>query len=110
MKSSLEIVDQFFEKEGDPAKYIPHLREIVSNNIYGGKIDNKFDLKILDSLVHQFMDDRFFSSPESVDLVKDVVKGFKVEGHQEYVAWVKGVDATETPLWAGLPISAEDVL
>ena len=39
-------------KEEDLSKYIHHIREIVSANIYGGKIDNKFDLKILDSLVH----------------------------------------------------------
>lgn len=27
------------------------LRSIITNNVYGGKIDNKFDLKILESLV-----------------------------------------------------------
>jgi hypothetical protein len=61
------------EKEGNPLSYIQHLRKLVSNNIYGGKIDNKFDLKILDSLVHKLMDDKFFTNPGSVSLVEGVI-------------------------------------
>jgi len=93
------------EKEGDP-----NIRKIVSNNIYGGKIDNKFDLKILDSLVHKFMNEKFFTDPTSLDLVQGKIKGFSANSYQEYLEWAKKIDLIESPIWAGLPISAEDVL
>ena len=98
------------EKGDDPIQYIKYIRNIVSNNIYGGKIDNKFDLKILDSLVHKFMDERFFTQPRLISLVDDILEGFEANNYQEYINWALKVDIIESPIWAGLPVTAEDVL
>ncbi len=98
------------DKGGDSERFILHIREIVCNNIYGGKVDNKFDLKILDSLVNKYMDERCFSAPDSTELVDGIVRGFNSTGYHDYVKWAKELNKEESPLWAGLPISAEDVL
>lgn len=45
LKSSIEIVDQFLEKEPNKImKILSSLRIILTNNVYGGKVDNNFDL------------------------------------------------------------------
>lgn len=45
LKSTIEIIDQFLEKdENSLMKILGPLRNIISNNVYGGKIDNNFDL------------------------------------------------------------------
>ena len=115
LRSTLEIVDQFLEKDGDPLKHINALRSIMSNNIYGGKIDNVFDLKILASLVDEYMDMRFFTDPTNHPFLKHegkvIVSGFDPNTFNDYLDFVKSLgDLEESPIWAGLPYSAEDVL
>lgn len=45
LKSTIEIVDQFLDKpDFTLAKVLGPLRSIITNNVYGGKIDNNFDL------------------------------------------------------------------
>lgn len=61
LKSTIEIIDQFLEKpENTLEKILAPLRSIITNNVYGGKVDNNFDLQILKSLVEEYMDDKFF--------------------------------------------------
>lgn len=36
------------------------LRSIITNNIYGGKIDNAFDLKILKSIIDTYLNEDSF--------------------------------------------------
>lgn len=45
LKSSIEIIDQFLEKEENTFdKILYSLKNIITKNVYGGKIDNSFDL------------------------------------------------------------------
>lgn len=92
------------------------LRTLISQSIFGGKIDNEFDNKILNSLV-----DRFFR-PESYSL------GFRLfepavgssedetlvvpeaKSHSEFVQWIKGITLAETPAWSGLPNNVEKIV
>lgn len=52
-------------------KILAPLRSIITNNVYGGKIDNAFDLQILKSLVDEYMDDKFFTHRGGHYFVKD---------------------------------------
>ena len=56
-RCSLDLIDEYIDNMGnrpniDPAK-LPWdaFRVILSQNLYGGKIDNEYDAKILQSLV-----------------------------------------------------------
>ena len=95
-------------------KILDPLRNIITNNVYGGKIDNLFDLQILKSLVDEYMDDKFFTNRSGHYFVKDqdnvLVKSCDAQNYQEYINFVKKISDSESPVWAGLPQAAEDVL
>ena len=122
-RCTLDCIDEWLDSMGkgrmniDPDK-IPWdaLRTLISQSIFGGKIDNEFDNKILNSLV-----DRFFRA-ESYGL------GFKLfepavganedetliipeaRSHAEFVQWIKGITLPETPAWSGLPNNVEKIV
>ena len=101
-RCTLDCIDEWLDSMGrnrqnvDPDR-IPWdaLRTLISQSIFGGKIDNEFDNKILESLVNQFF------RPESYTL------GFKLfeppvgtsedeylsvpeaRSHAEFVRWIK---------------------
>jgi dynein heavy chain 1 len=112
LRCSVEIIDQLLEKPGAPADHLIALRSIVCNNIYGGKIDNEFDLKILKSLVDQFISAEFFKPNHY--FVKDgdkvILPNFEAKTYKDYLDWIQNLKEQETPVWAGLPVTAEEVL
>lgn len=112
LRCSVEIVDQLLEKPGTPTEHLPALRSIVCNNIYGGKIDNEFDLKILKSLVDQYISAEFFSKSHSMirDGNQEILPNFSAQTKEEYLNWVQSLKIEESPVWAGLPATAEEVL
>lgn len=91
------------------------LRTLISQSVFGGKIDNEYDQKILLSLVNQFF------CAESFDL------GYKLfqpplgepdnylsipeaKSHAEFDKWIKAIDLTESPAWSGLPNNVEKIV
>lgn len=65
------------------------LRSILTNNIYGGKIDNAFDLKILKSIIDTYLNENSFDPNNT--LVED--KNGKLHHpdaikHDDYKEWV----------------------
>lgn len=94
LNSTIEIVDQFIEKkENTLTKILGPLRSIITNNVYGGKVDNNFDLKILQSLVDEYMDEAFFLKRSSHYFVRDgdniIVPSCDASKYQDYINWVK---------------------
>ena len=43
LRCAVEVIDQYFDKSGEIKDYFYDLQQIISNNVYGGKIDNEFD-------------------------------------------------------------------
>lgn len=87
------------------------MRSIITNNIYGGKIDNNFDLKILKSIIDTYLTGEAFD-PKNV-LVKDkngTVHHPDAIKHYDYLNWIINLKQMESPIWAGLPSSADDLL
>ena len=116
-KCALEIIDQYIDlqeaRQNLPLENIPFiaLRSIITNNIYGGKIDNAFDLKILKSIVDQYLTPDAFD-PNKI-LIQDknsIVKNPDAVKHKDFKKWIDNLEETETPTWAGLPSSADDFL
>lgn len=84
--------------------------------MFGGKIDNEFDNKILLSLVDKFfrlesynIGFELFDKPvgSEIDVLK-VPEGMK--SHKDYLSWVKKIDMVETPAWSGLPNNVEKIV
>ena len=116
LQCNIEIVNAYLSKalnnESDSEDYFIALRSIICENIYGGKIDNIYDIKILKSLVDQYICREAFelSTPLVQHNGKTVVANFTASSYEDYLGWVEGLDLEESPIWAGLPVSAEEVL
>jgi dynein heavy chain 1 len=115
----LVCIDEWIDSMGqgreviDPDK-IPWdaLRTLASQSIFGGKVDNDFDLRILQSLVDYFfrketfnVDYPLFDSLEAGSGSQLVVPD--VKGYKDFLAWIKALPSTESPAWSGLPLNVE---
>jgi dynein heavy chain 1 len=116
----LDCIDQWLESMGagresiDPDK-IPWdaLRTLAADSIFGGKVDNEYDLKILESLVN------FFFRKETFDMNCPLFDSFEsvqeeqklcipdVKGYKEFQNWIFAMPSTESPAWSGLPLNVE---
>ena len=116
-KCALDVIDEYIDLQGQrqnlPVDSIPFeaLQSVITENIYGGKIDNLYDLKILNSIVQQYMNaDSFDPKKPLVSDKKGTVlnpEGFK---YLDFKNWIDNLETVETPIWAGLPASADDLL
>ncbi|XP_076442165.1 cytoplasmic dynein 1 heavy chain 1-like isoform X5 [Babylonia areolata] len=91
------------------------LRTLLSQCIYGGKIDNDFDQRLLNTFVNKLFTPESFDS--SFVLVRNVddISGKHIgmpEGvrREQFVQFVDSMEGPQTPSWLGLPNNAEKVL
>ncbi|KAF0303391.1 Dynein heavy chain, cytoplasmic [Amphibalanus amphitrite] len=90
------------------------LQTLLSQCIYGGKIDNEFDQRLLSS----FLDKLF--TPASFDAEFALVAGAGPDGkdigmpegirRDQFLQWVEQLSDRQTPAWLGLPNNAEKLL
>merc|ERR1719233_1071288 len=92
------------------------IRTLLSDCIYGGKIDNEFDQRLLSS----FLEKMFV--PASFEGDFNLVSGVMVNGTQtnikmpdgirrdQFLSWVEQLEDQTSPDWLGLPNNAERVL
>ncbi|MGH0183385.1 UNVERIFIED_CONTAM: hypothetical protein FKN15_012033, partial [Acipenser sinensis] len=89
------------------------LKTLMAQSIYGGRIDNEFDQRLLNTFLERIFTTGSFDSEFKL--------AFKVDGHkdiqmpdgirrEEFVHWVEMLPDTQTPSWLGLPSNAEKVL
>lgn len=119
-RCALDAIDNWIDIAGkdkqniDPAK-IPWdaVRTIISQSMYGGRVDNEYDLKILDSLVSHCFNEKTFDLNYSLFKTgKDSVGLSVPEGktNAEYLKWIEQLPSIEQPEWSGLPNNAEKLL
>ncbi|XP_028677485.1 cytoplasmic dynein 1 heavy chain 1 isoform X2 [Erpetoichthys calabaricus] len=89
------------------------LKTLMAQSIYGGRIDNEFDQRLLNTFLERIFTTGSFDSEFKL--------AYKVDGHkdiqmpdgirrEEFVHWVEMLPDTQTPSWLGLPPNAEKVL
>jgi dynein heavy chain 1 len=95
------------------------LKALAAESIFGGKVDNDFDIKILQSLVDYFfkketfdLEYPLFESLESDAKVEAEEGSSKlvvpdVKSYKDFQAWARNLPSTESPAWAGLPLNVE---
>ena len=127
-RCALEAIDNWIDLEGkgkqniDPNK-IPWdaIRIIISKSMYGGRVDNEYDLKILESLVfHCFNSKTFdlnyslFKKAEAINeedsKANNILVVPEARNNAEYLKWIEDLPNKEQPEWSGLPNNVEKLL
>lgn len=83
---------------------------LLSQCIYGGKIDNEFDQRLLVSFLEKLFNPKCFEN--DYPLVQAGKKIHMPEGvrRDQFIAWIDGLPEKQSPEWLGLPNNAETVL
>merc|ERR1719427_2521204 len=92
------------------------IRTLLSDCIYGGKIDNEFDQRLLSSFLEKLFVPASFEG--DFNLVSEIDVGGRQtsvkmpEGirRDQFLSWVEALTDTNSPDWLGLPNNAEKVL
>lgn len=117
-RCALETIDEAINALGE-RQNIPHdklpwdgIRAILRISLYGGKIDNEFDTKVLEALINYFCDQKVFDSnyPLFVANNEEAIKVPSATKYSQYVQWIEELPDKQTPQWAGLPLAVEKVL
>eukprot|EP00051_Salpingoeca_urceolata_P022682 m.374607 g.374607 ORF g.374607 m.374607 type:complete len:4614 (-) comp20005_c1_seq14:242-14083(-) len=120
LRTAADTIDTWLTSEAkgrahvDPDKIPwPALQTLLSQTIYGGRIDNEIDQRLLDSFVSSIFTPDSFGS-EFV-LVDDTAGGTKIvapEGtkREHFLAWAGALPDVQSPAWLGLPANAELLL
>lgn len=84
----------------------------MSQSIYGGKIDNDFDQRLLHSFLTKLFTPRSFESDFA--LVANIDGGHITmpdgSRRDHFLKWIESLADRQTPAWLGLPNNAEKVL
>jgi len=89
------------------------LRTLLGQTVYGGRIDNEFDQRLLDSFLKQLFTEYSFDvnfplfRPSGSQSSLTIPDG---KSKQDFVNWVEQLPNTESPVWLGLPENAEVLL
>uniref|UniRef100_T1JGT9 Dynein heavy chain, cytoplasmic n=1 Tax=Strigamia maritima TaxID=126957 RepID=T1JGT9_STRMM len=91
------------------------IRTLLSQCIYGGKIDNDFDQRLLTSFLNQLFTSKSFETDFHLVENIDNREGKNItmpEGirRDQFLRWIENLVDRQTPSWLGLPNNAEKVL
>lgn len=89
---------------------------LLSQSIYGGKIDNDFDQRLLSSFLSKLFTAHSFEADFALVANVDASNGQRhitmPDGtrRDHFLKWIEGLTDRQTPSWLGLPNNAEKVL
>ncbi|XP_066987022.1 dynein heavy chain, cytoplasmic isoform X2 [Macrobrachium rosenbergii] len=91
------------------------LATLMSECIYGGKIDNEFDQRLLSSILCKLFTPKSFDPEFPLICNVDGVENQNItmpDGirRDQFLHWVENLSDRQTPSWLGLPNNAEKVL
>lgn len=118
-RCALETIDETINLMGDrqniPLDKIPwdNIRNILIISLYGGKIDNEFDVKVLTAIINYFCNNKIFDTNYPLFIQNDTQQALKVPDcnkTSQYIQWIDNLPDKQTPQWAGLPLAVEKVL
>jgi dynein heavy chain 1 len=86
------------------------IKTLLKESIYGGRVDNEFDQRLLDAFVETLFSARSydvgFCLVDGVDSTQ-IPEGTRVD---QFLTWVNGLPDKQSPVWLGLPADAEKLL
>jgi dynein heavy chain 1 len=118
LRATMDCIDQWVDmaaqgKSNLSPDKIPWtaLRTLLLDVFYGGRIDNDFDKKLLAGFLEMLFSEKSFAS--DFDLVNEdseriaMPEGFS---RAKFMTWVDNLPADDSPVWLGLPATAEVML
>jgi len=121
-KCALEAIDLWInihakDRTNISPKQIPWdaIRTIIHQSMYGGKIDNDYDMKILESLVNLYFNEKTYEYnyplfKTSSENQANVLKIPDKSNNAGYLEWINALPNVESPEWSGLPNNAEKLV
>jgi dynein heavy chain 1 len=110
----LESVSQ--QRANVPPEKLPWdaFRTLLGQSIYGGRIDNDFDQRLLQSFIGRlFTKESFDSEFPLVSFIGDGDEPVRIpEGmrREQFIQWSESLPDYQSPQWLGLPSNAEKVI
>ncbi|KAK3866515.1 hypothetical protein Pcinc_027959 [Petrolisthes cinctipes] len=91
------------------------LATLMSQCIYGGKIDNEFDQRLLTSFLSKLFTPKSFDPEFPLVSKVDGIEGQNINmpdgiRRDQFLHWVEALSDRQSPSWLGLPNNAEKVL
>lgn len=86
------------------------IRTLLGLCIYGGKIDNEFDQRLLTSFLTKLFTPKSFESDFTLVNESEVIKMPEGIRRDQFLTWTESLSSNQTPSWLGLPDNAEKVL
>jgi dynein heavy chain 1 len=116
-RCTLDSIDQWIDSVNQgrtnlPPEKIPWdaIRATISNSLYGGRVDNEYDDKILSSFVNELFKEEIFSSTFKLVDGKNCLDMPEARTYEGFLNWVHDLPSVEDPQWAGLPSNVEKLL
>ena len=107
LRSGLEIIENLFEDRDGSVNW-DFIHGLFKNAIYGGRVDNLFDLRILESYLHDIFNGNVIGGPNRNK--KPLAPGLEFPSstsYQEYVEKVFKLPDEDKPSYFGLPANIE---
>ena len=120
-RCALDAIDEWINIHGkdksniDPSK-IPWdaIRTIIHQSMYGGKIDNEYDMKILESLVNLYFNEKTYEINyplyKTSNTNANILTVPEKRNNAGYIDWINQLPPVESPEWSGLPNNAEKLV
>lgn len=89
------------------------IQSILTQAIYGGRIDNAFDHGVIQSFIKHLFCEESFNSDFSLNLAispEHCLASPEGRTREEFMAWLEALPAKGSPAWVGLPVHAESML
>eukprot|EP00731_Ephydatia_muelleri_P024350 Em0016g621a len=122
LKMACDTVDTWMEKVAQGRSNLPPDKipwsafcTLLSQCIYGGRIDNEFDQRLMNSFVNRLFTVKCFETDFHLMSNIDGQSSKHInmpEGirRDQFLHWVENLAESQTPSWLGLPNNAEKVL
>lgn len=121
LRCGLDTIDTWVDvaahgRSNLPPERIPWsaIKTLLAQTVYGGRIDNPFDQRLLDSFLEYLFGPHAFD--EGFSLTPSLASSLQLsapdgKSHDDFSRWVREViPKRETPAWLGLPENAEMML
>lgn len=89
------------------------LRSILSESIYGGRVDNEFDHAVLKTFINHLFRAESFERDFALNMESSsehCLRSPDGRKREQFLEWIDNLPAKGSPTWVGLPVHAEQML